>query len=619
MAQNNRAARERLLLVDDNPTNLQVLFQALEAEGYELLVAQSGEEAIETARQARPQLILLDINMPGLDGYETCRRLKADDQTRDCVVVFLSARGDVADKVLGLEVGAVDYIGKPFQFEEVLARVRKHLDTYRQQEELRRQNVQLQARLAGDFQDLSDEQLRGLIAQGESQVVEFKSTLRVNLHTGKPDKRIENACLKTVAAYLNTDGGMLFVGVDDSGTALGLDQDLFPNEDRLLLHWNGLIKTCLGVEFTRFVRSNMRDLDGKRILLVQCTPSPQPVFLRRDNDELFCVRTGNGSQPLRPSEILAYLEQRSAQGDLIRISPALKGRQLGQYTIDEKLGSGGVGVVYRAHHAMLRRPAAVKILDESKTNERTLARFEREVQLASQLNHPNTIAIYDYGRTSEGVFYYVMEYLDGIDLEELVRHHGALAEARVIHILRQVCGSLAEAHGAGLIHRDVKPANIMLNRRGGLHDVVKLLDFGLVKALDAENETRLTAVGAVAGTPKYISPEGVISPEDVDIRSDLYSLGAVGYYLIAGSPVFTGHSAINICKQHARSQPKPPSDKRGEPIADDLERIVLRCLAKNPDERPQSARELADELSSCRHAGTWTEEAARAWWDENLG
>jgi CheY-like chemotaxis protein len=619
MAQNDRAARERLLLVDDNPTNLQVLFQALEAEGYELLVAQSGDEAIETAAKARPQLILLDINMPGLDGYETCRRLKADEETRDCVIIFLSARGDVADKVQGLELGAVDYIGKPFQFEEVVARVRKHLDTYHRQHELQRKNVELQARLAGGFQDLSDEDLKRLIAEGESGAVEFKSTLRVNLHTGKPDKRIENACLKTVAAYMNTDGGVLFVGVDDAGTALGLDQDSFANEDKMLLHWNSLIKTCLGVEFTRFIRSNIRAFDGQRILLIQCTPSPQPVFLSRDNDESFCVRTGNGSQPLRPSEILAYLEQRNAQAGVPRVVPALKGRQLGQYTIDEKIGSGGMGAVYRGHHAMLRRPVAIKLLDETKTNEGTLARFEREVQMASRLNHPNTIAIYDYGRTSEGVFYYVMEYLDGVNLDDLVRRFGPLEESRVIYILQQLCGSLAEAHGAGLIHRDVKPANIMLNHRGGLYDFVKLLDFGLVKAIDAANEPSLTAADVLTGTPQYISPEGVNTPNEIDARSDLYSLGAVAYFLLAGRPVFTGKSVIEFCMQHAQSDPTPPSEKRGEPVAEDLEQIILRCLAKSPDDRPQSARQLADELAACQNAGQWAEEAARAWWEQNLG
>ena len=197
-------AKDRLLLVDDNPTNLQVLFQGLKEEGYELLIAQSGEEAIDTARETQPQLILLDINMPGIDGYETCRRLKADSQTKDSVVVFLSARGDVDDKVRGLELGAVDYIEKPFQFEEVLARVRQHLATFYQHQQLRQENKQLKELIDGGFRELTDGEVTALILEGESDHVEFKSTLRCNLHTDKPDKRIENACLKTVAAYLNS-------------------------------------------------------------------------------------------------------------------------------------------------------------------------------------------------------------------------------------------------------------------------------------------------------------------------------------------------------------------------------------------------------------------------------
>jgi putative two-component system response regulator len=313
MTQTEGPPADRLLLVDDNPTNLQVLFQALEAEGYELLVAQSGEEALATAQEAQPQLILLDINMPGIDGYETCRRLKAQSETCDAVVIFLSARGDVDDKVQGLALGAIDYIGKPFQFEEVVARVRKHLETYHQHRALREKTHQLEERLAGGFEELTDDQLKAIVAQGEGEQVEFKSTLRWNLHSGKPDKRIENACLKTVAAYLNSNGGVLFVGVDDHGTPVGLDNDRFANADKMLLHWNNLIKSHLGVQCAPHVRSTARQLAGQSVLVVQCLPAPQPVFLRRDNDEMFCIRTGNGSQPLKPSEMLAYLDQRGAE------------------------------------------------------------------------------------------------------------------------------------------------------------------------------------------------------------------------------------------------------------------------------------------------------------------
>ena len=231
--------------------------------------------------------------------------------------------------------------------------------------------------------------------------------------------------------------------------------------------------------------------------------------------------------------VVGRLRQRAAKA-------SIEARELGQYTLDQKIGSGAMGVVYRAHHGMLQRPTAVKLLELDKTSDRTIARFEREVQLTSQLNHPNTIAIYDYGRTPEGIFYYAMEYLDGLDLQTLVDRCGAQPEGRVIHILRQICGSLNEAHGIGLIHRDIKPANIILCQRGGEHDVVKVLDFGLVKAVDEERQIKLTATGVMLGTPLYMSPEAIQRPEAVDGRNDLYAVGAVGYFMITGVPCLWG-------------------------------------------------------------------------------
>ena len=613
LTQDEREAADRLLLVDDNPTNLQVLLQALEEEGYELLVALSGEEALSVAKEGKPQLILLDINMPGIDGYETCRRLKADPETADAVVIFLSARGDVSDKVLGLEVGAVDYIGKPFQFEEVLARVQKHLAIYREQKKLEQQTRDLKAQLSGGFQELTEDELEQLLAQGEGEHVEFKSTLRWNLHTNKPDKRIENNCLKTVAAFLNSAGGVLLVGVDDDGNPVGCESDQFDNEDKLLLHWNGLIKTFVGVETMSSLRSMFREIGGKRVLVVQCLISSEPVFFRRDQEEMFFIRTGNGSQPLKPSEIVAYLGRR--QAELAPVLPtASEGRRLGPYTVEKKLGAGGMGTVYLGQHAMLKRPTAIKMLDPNKTDEESLARFEREVQLTSQLNHPNTIAIYDYGRTLEGVFYYVMEYLDGLTLEELVNSSGPQPEGRVIGIVQQVAGSLAEAAAAGMIHRDVKPANIMVNHRGGIYDFVKLLDFGLIRAVNQDGEMALTATGVLAGTPLYMSPESITAPESVDGRGDLYSLGAVAYYLLTGRPPFSGKSVIDVCLRITKDPPPPPSQLRGEAISRDLEGLILQCLAKDPAERPQSPQELKRALLECSQAGSWTEEAAAEWW-----
>jgi serine/threonine protein kinase len=208
-----------------------------------------------------------------------------------------------------------------------------------------------------------------------------------------------------------------------------------------------------------------------------------------------------------------------------------------------------------------------------------------------------------------------MEYLDGLDLEELVLRDGPLPEGRVIHILAQLCGSLAEAHAAGLIHRDIKPANIVINRRGGLYDFVKVLDFGLVKALDSEREATLTAANAITGTPLYMSPEAIEQPDAVDARSDLYAVGAVGYFLLTGTAVFRGQSILEILRLQATASPESPSLRLGRPIADDLQQVILSCLAKSPSSRPASATALGDALTACRSAGEWRQRHAQAWWE----
>ena len=296
-------APDRVLLVDDTLDNLQVLYQALEEEGYELLLAQSGKEALATAAEARPAVVLLDINMPEMDGYETCRRLKANPDTASAVVVFLSARGSLDDKLTGFDCGAVDYIEKPFQFEEVVARVRTHLASYHRERDL------AQA-AAATFTAWVDGQLEGLMGAGETDRVEFKSTLRQNLHTGKPDKKIENACLKTIAAFLNSAGGLLLVGVDDDGQALGLGSDGFANEDKLLLHLANLIRSFLGGEFSPYLQFGLRRVGDSEVLVIECLPSPDPVYFRRDQDEIFFVRSGPSTQHLSPSEVVAYVNGR---------------------------------------------------------------------------------------------------------------------------------------------------------------------------------------------------------------------------------------------------------------------------------------------------------------------
>jgi serine/threonine protein kinase len=292
----------------------------------------------------------------------------------------------------------------------------------------------------------------------------------------------------------------------------------------------------------------------------------------------------------------------------------VEARQLGQYRLIERIGAGAMGVVYKGQHAMLRRPTAIKMLDVDRVNEASIARFEREVQLTCQLNNPHTVAIYDYGRTPEGVFYYAMEYLDGLNLQTLVDAYGPQPEGRVRRILQQVCASLYEAHSLGLVHRDIKPANIMLNRRGAEPDVVKVLDFGLVKAVDEQKDGR-DAGGDMSGTPLYMPPEAIQTPDLVDARSDLYAVGAVGYFLLTGQTAFDARTLGELCQQHITAIPRSPSERLGRAISSELEHAILACLEKSRAKRPQTARDLAAMLD--RVPQPWSLDDAESWWSRH--
>ncbi len=292
-----------------------------------------------------------------------------------------------------------------------------------------------------------------------------------------------------------------------------------------------------------------------------------------------------------------------------------KARRLGQYVLEQKIGEGGMGEVYRARHGMMRRPSALKLLRADKAGEMSLNRFEREVQLTARLTHPNTITIFDYGRTHDGIFYYAMELLDGANLQRIVAVSGPQAPGRVARILTMACGALSEAHGSGLIHRDIKPANIMLCTQGGERDVVKLLDFGLVKELAVEPDVKLTGVSTLIGTPQYLAPESILAPDSADVRSDIYALGAVAYFLLAGSEVFDGKSLLELCIQHVHKAPEPLV-AHGVNVPVELEALVLACLEKEPERRPQSAAELRQRLAACA-IDPWTDESARSWWLEH--
>ncbi len=291
---------------------------------------------------------------------------------------------------------------------------------------------------------------------------------------------------------------------------------------------------------------------------------------------------------------------------------AFKARQFGQYRLLERLGSGGMGEVFKAEHVLLKRPCAMKLIKpSSETDATAIAHFEKEVKATAKLTHWNTVEIYDYGRTEDGTFYYVMELLPGMSLEELVDEYGPLPPERVVHLVRQVCGALQEAHSVGLIHRDIKTANIFSANRGGVFDVAKLLDFGLVKEQTKGNmEARH---GSFSGTPLYMSPEQAAAYEDVDGRADLYSLGAVAYHLLVGQPPFTGKNVIELLAAHANSEVTAPS-QINTGVPSDLGDIVLRCLAKNPNDRFPDATSLEQALAGCSCANQWSEARSHEWW-----
>jgi serine/threonine-protein kinase len=301
-------------------------------------------------------------------------------------------------------------------------------------------------------------------------------------------------------------------------------------------------------------------------------------------------------------------------------------RELGSYRLEERLGQGGMGEVWRARHRMLARPAAIKLIRPSLGGngrggvpENVLRRFEREAQVIASLRSPHTVDLFDFGIADNGAFYYVMELLEGLDADTLIRKFGPVPPERAIHLLCQVCHSLSEAESCGLVHRDIKPANIFVCRYGEDRDFIKVLDFGLVKAFDEAGEAgpALTRENVVHGTPAFIAPEQALGRATLDARVDIYATGCVAYWLLTGQLVFTAPNSMALLLHHVHTTATPPSSRTELPIPPALDRLVLSCLAKNPDERPQSAKELSYQLAQIEVSSVWTQARAREWWNRH--
>jgi hypothetical protein len=290
------------------------------------------------------------------------------------------------------------------------------------------------------------------------------------------------------------------------------------------------------------------------------------------------------------------------------------GRKLGPYALQRVIGEGGVATVYLARHDLLRRPAAVKLLKPARATDEMIARFEREVQMASSLAHPNTVEIFDYGRTRDGLFYYAMEYLDGLTVGEIVGRHGPIPVARTIHLLKQVCAALGEAHAKGVVHRDIKPENIMVCRHGGAYDHVKLLDFGLVKHVAEKHSRDLTRSLRILGTPLYMAPERLRNPADVDARVDIYGLGAVAFLMLTGKKLFESADDLQLTSRILNEEAPRPSEVAQQAIPVELDLLVLSCVEKKREDRPQRVADLQEALDALALEHRWTQRDAELWW-----
>lgn len=664
--------RATLLVVDDDASNRVLLMRTLAGKGYALREAASGEEALELARELKPTLILLDVLMPGLDGYEVCRRLRADPATQDCALVFLSAMGSAEDKVRGLELGGVDYLAKPFDRREVAARVETHVTIASLRRELRERQETLEREVAVARALSADarDRLRGPLL-GESPPIR---ALRAQVHSlargldpvllcGPAGAGQEAVARAIHYQSSRRDGPFLRVDcLGDAGTPFG-EGDWDPAAPWGLARQGTIffdsiegLSPALRSELARRLEEpspSPRVLAASRLGFERESPLGRlpmwktlevPALSERIEDlseignfflQRAARREGREISGLSPTalrqlqsapwggnveELQAVLDcaLRTSPGPVVEVSQALleSGRRVGPYQLVDRIGRGGMGEVWRATHRLLLSPAAVKLIRtdhllEPSQQRRVLEQFELEARATASLESPHTVQLSDFGVTETGTLYFAMELLQGLDLASLVRFRGPLPPARAIHFGAQACSSLGEAHAQGLLHRDIKPSNLFAAKIGTRHDVLKVLDFGLV--LDALQDE--SSESEPIGTPSFMAPEAAelhSSP-----ASDLYSLGCTLFWILTGERVFSGRSASDFFRAHYEDLPRRPSSVARAAIPATLDELVLALLEKRPEDRPASAEEVRETLLRLAESDPWGELEAAAWWREN--
>jgi eukaryotic-like serine/threonine-protein kinase len=679
-------ATPQILLVDDNPTNLQVLYQTLEGEGYRLLAAKSGRDALAIAERTVPDLIMLDVMMPDMDGFDTCVRLKANPRTRESPVIFLSALTESRDKVRGLELGAVDFVNKPFQAEEVLARVRTHLTIRNLNKQLRRRNDELEHELAVAQELLREAKDRGDgVLLGESalarrlrqEIAEAARSDELLLIAGPPGsdheavaRAVHNQsaraahaiicvnCLSAVSRSLLAPeaarepdiaekvrlarGGVLYLegihylsdisqrvvaGIASQSdvrvimaSSRSLDEELAAG--RIVPELHRAIRTTIELAP---LSERLDDLPVLARHIVQRQAEQADRVVPRIGESLLArLKDYRWPGNLRELRSVLELSLSTSHGDELEVADSLLDDRvrIGSYQLIDRLGSGGMGDVWLARHHLLARPAAVKLVRESagayaEDETRLRRRFEREAHATAELQSPHTVQLYDFGVTETGNFYYVMERLRGMDLQRMVERYGPLECERAVFLLKQACRSLSEAHHLGLVHRDVKPANLFVCRLGQEHDFLKVLDFGMVSRTVPTEATQASVAGSILGTPAFLAPELASSAGQCDARADIYALGCVAFWLLTGQPPFDASDVLTLIKHHADTPPSPPSALSEEPIPAELDAIVLACLSKERESRPATADVLWERLDALTFGSPWDQGRARAWWEQH--
>jgi DNA-binding NtrC family response regulator len=697
---------ECVLLVDDSPLNLKVLRRTLEETGYNLITANNGFEAIAAARESQPILILLDIVMPGIDGFETCKRLRSDPVTARSAVMFLSTLDEIENKVRGFEHGAVDYITKPFRKSEIIARVKTHMTLNRLQNKLQAQNKQLEHELqvAQELLDEADRRLLGPLLGQSDAVRDLRDDIKAAanrrdsillagpLGTGAESvaRAIHRQSNLTLRAFIcvncmtvREDGEAAFFGTfaasekstDDMSLSkfdLARGGTLFLDEVAELpkIYQSRLcevlreLKGAHGknshdksdVRVIAYTSRNLLDaVRDKRfdamlyhVLNRRCINLPP--LLNRTADLEVLIDYFIQQQARRLGKVIAGFSKESMArlheyhwpGNIKELKGLIERivilsttavleleegslehtRSLGGYDLVYKLNSGGMGEVWLAKHRLLTRPAAVKLIRSDVTDierkQQLFLRFEQEAKSTANLQSPNTVTLFDYGLSGDGDFYYVMEYLSGFDLEAMVTHYETPHIDRVVWFMLQACRSLVEAHNSELVHRDIKPGNLFVCRLGNEFDVLKVLDFGIVKSsVDEVEVVEGTNKNYCLGTPGYMAPEAIMGKADLDGKADVYSLGCVAYRLLAGREVFSSSITMQVFYRHLKVSPEPLAKAAKVYIPERFDKLISKCLEKNPENR-YSAEELIVQLEEMYYANPWDRARAEKWWRDHL-